>query len=82
MLRSFGDDDDINENSNDADDNKPVWPTWAVGAHFRVVGRIHINRICSDRLGMIIMMTMIIIMMLMIISPFGQLGLWAPSSGV
>jgi hypothetical protein len=23
------------------DDNKPVWPTWAVGALFRSVRRIH-----------------------------------------
>ena len=32
---------------------------------------------------MMMMMVMIMIMMIMmIISPFGQLGLWAPSSGV
>jgi hypothetical protein len=28
------------------------------------------------------MMTMMMMMMMMIMSPFGQLGLWAPSSGV
>jgi hypothetical protein len=31
---------------------------------------------------MMMMMMMMIMMMLMMISPFGQLGLWAPSSGV
>jgi hypothetical protein len=25
--------------------NKPVWPTWAVGALFRGARRIHINRV-------------------------------------
>jgi hypothetical protein len=30
----------------DDDDDKPVWPTWAVGALFRGARRIHINREC------------------------------------
>jgi hypothetical protein len=29
----------------DDDDNKPVWPTWAVGALFRGARRIHLNRV-------------------------------------
>jgi hypothetical protein len=29
----------------DEDDNKPIWPTWAVGAFFRGVRRIHIYRV-------------------------------------
>ena len=35
------DDDDDNK-------NKPVWPTWAVGALFRSVRRIHINHVCEN----------------------------------
>jgi hypothetical protein len=30
----------------DYDDNKPVWPTWAAGALFRSLRRIHINYVC------------------------------------
>jgi hypothetical protein len=30
----------------DDDDNKPVWPTWAVGGLFRSVRRIYINHAC------------------------------------
>jgi hypothetical protein len=47
----------------DVDGNKPVWPTWSVGALFRGVRRVHY-------------------LMMMITSPFGQLGQWAFSSGM
>jgi hypothetical protein len=30
----------------DDDDNKPVWPTWAVGALFRGARCVHISRVC------------------------------------
>ena len=29
-----------------SDDNKAVWPSWAVGALFRGARRLHINRVC------------------------------------
>jgi hypothetical protein len=29
-------------------DNKPVWPTWAVGALLRSVRCIHINHVCEN----------------------------------
>jgi hypothetical protein len=31
----------------DDDDNKPVWPTWAVGFLFRGARRVHVTRIFS-----------------------------------
>jgi hypothetical protein len=34
----------------DEDDNKPVWPTWAVGALFRGMRHIHINHSCFNLL--------------------------------
>ena len=30
-------------------DNKPVWPIWAEGALFRGARRIHIDRVCENR---------------------------------
>jgi hypothetical protein len=36
----------ILRDSDDDDDNRPIWPTWAVGALFRDARRIHINRVC------------------------------------
>jgi hypothetical protein len=32
-------------NSNGDDDNKPVWPTWAVGALFWGVRSIHVSHV-------------------------------------
>jgi hypothetical protein len=32
----------------DHGDNKPVWPTWAVGALFRGVRRVQINHVCEN----------------------------------
>jgi hypothetical protein len=32
-------------NHHDDNDNKPVWRTWAVGALFRGVRRIHMNHV-------------------------------------
>jgi hypothetical protein len=40
----YDDDDDDHHHHNDH--NKPVWPSWAVGAPFRGARRIHINHIC------------------------------------
>ena len=31
----------------DDNDDKPVWPTWAVGALLRGARRVHISRMCS-----------------------------------
>jgi hypothetical protein len=36
------------EHDDDDDDNKPGWPTRAVGALCRSVRRIHINHGCKD----------------------------------
>jgi hypothetical protein len=30
------------------DNNKPVWPTWAMGALFRGVRCIHIDHVCEN----------------------------------
>jgi hypothetical protein len=50
-----------------------------VGALFRGARRIHIR--IERASGRMMMMRMRMMMMMMImISPFGQLGLWAPSS--
>jgi hypothetical protein len=38
-----GTDDDVDADADAAADNKPVWPTWAVGALFRVARCTHIN---------------------------------------
>jgi hypothetical protein len=41
LLPGRDDDDD----DDDDDDNRPVWPTWTVGALVRSVRCIHINRV-------------------------------------
>jgi hypothetical protein len=54
----------------DDDNNNPIWPTWVVVALFR------------GMMMLLLLMLLLLLLMMMITSPFGQLGLWAPSSGV
>jgi hypothetical protein len=42
--------------SDDDEENKPVWPTWAVGALFWGLRRIHINHVINHILNIVWLM--------------------------